>query len=757
MNIQQQNITILYVEDDDSIRLSMLEALQNVATTVIWAVNGEDGLNKYTQNKIDLIITDINMPVLNGFDMLIKIRQLNPNAFAIILSGYGYSEVLDGMSRVDKFNDYLAKPIKFTDLYKMILNNIEKIQLHEEHQKTQNLLVQYKNVIDRSAIVVKTDIKGIVAYVNNEFTHISGFDATEVLNKKCHIFNDEETLSALWASINSKKEFRCKITNQKTNGELYVTDTFIFPIYDLNDQILEFAIVSFDITEHIKAVTDAKNAERAKSSFLAQMSHEIRTPLNGIIGFSKILEKCDMNPKELGYVKTITKSASHLLYIINEILDFSKIENGKIAIENIVFEAKKEFEDVIDLFSTVANDKGVNLVKKIDSNIPSFLKNDPFRIKQVISNLLSNAIKFTNSSKDVTVAISLDAIQNNICTISFKIIDQGIGIKKENQEKVFTSFSQADESISRNFGGTGLGLSISSSIIQLLGGKIELESEFGRGSQFSFTLNFEIADETMQPKTEPKEICQNKLSNFKVLVADDNHTNRLLIDAILEAKNINRVIVEDGEQALNEAQKTKFDLILMDINMPILDGMMSMKQIKEFETLNKIGPTPIIALTANSVYGDKEKYLKQGFDGYLSKPIDTDELDEILSKFLEYSQHNITNIDTPISSEYNISDVASALGIGSGVVKMLVTQFLSTIYDDINKLKNYIANNDFNNSRLLAHSLKGASGSLKITQMYEILSIIETESKENHVKDIDLKVDNLINIATSLKDSLEKL
>lgn len=729
----QQDITILYVEDDETIKEDMLQSLGYIASKVIYAKDGEDGIEKFFENKIDLIITDIEMPRLNGFDMLLKIRERDPNVFAIIVSAYGYADILDGMSRIDRFNDYIQKPFKLQDLFNMVINNLEKKAMHNDSLQSENILAQYKNLIDKSAIFMKADINGVITYVNDEYCHLTLHPKEYILGKECHFFNNPELQQSLLESIKNRSEFKCQLNDVKANGEVFFTDTTILPIYDLNNNPIEFAILSFDVTEHINSIKMAKNAERAKSLFLAQMSHEIRTPLNGILGFTNILEKRDLPSEEKEYIKTINSSASQLLHIINDILDFSKIESGNIAIENIPFNPKDEFRNVVDLFSKVAEDKNIELKFLFDEKIPKRVMGDPYRIKQVLSNLISNAIKFTPSYKKVSVEIKEIEEKNNHSYIKFSITDEGIGIKKEEQEKIFQSFSQANKTINRNFGGTGLGLSISSNIVKILGGEIVVKSELNRGSQFSFELGFEITEQDIEKQNITDDIDSDFILDGKILVVDDNQINRALVSAILEEKGIEFNTAENGIEAINEAILDEYDLILMDINMPQLDGCEAMKQIKKYESNNEKRTTPIVALTANSIYGDKEKYLALGFDEYLPKPIEFDKLEIILKKYLTISETKIKREKTLISEEknlfYSFDEVSAKLGISSSILRTLYRQFIDDTPKNFAKLKEFIENKDFKNIKLQAHFIKGASANLQMIELSPIFQEMEIKAK----------------------------
>lgn len=379
-----------------------------------------------------------------------------------------------------------------------------------------------------------------------------------------------------------------------------------------------------------EALKSANIAKEAKSNFLAKMSHEIRTPMNGIIGFTQLISQTDLNEEQEEYINIITSSTQTLLSVINDILDYSKIESGKLVPEIIETNILEELNNIFSLFKNSAKAKNINYILSIDDKIDTFLYSDIHKIKQVVSNLINNALKFTPENKKVSLNISLLKDDLEYQEIVFCVEDEGIGIPHDKQKKIFEAFSQADESTSRKYGGTGLGLNISSSIINLLGGTLEVKSIENIGSKFFFTLKLKkcknISTKDLTKITIPK-LNNNDL---KILVVDDNQVNLLIISEVLKKLNINYLLAENGQIAIDLCKENLFDIILMDINMPILNGLEATNILKNQYKIK----TPIIALTANSLEGDKNKYLEEGFDDYLSKPFNINDFLELVKKFL---------------------------------------------------------------------------------------------------------------------------
>ncbi|MCX6076554.1 MAG: ATP-binding protein [Campylobacterales bacterium] len=382
--------------------------------------------------------------------------------------------------------------------------------------------------------------------------------------------------------------------------------------------------------ELLEANQKAVQSVKAKAEFLANMSHEIRTPLNAILGFIDLLKEESKGRKSLKYVEIISSSSKSLLKIIEDILDFSKIESGKLNIDKIDFNTKAEFEVITYLFSAKCSQNNINLLLICDENMPQIINTDPLRVKQVISNLLSNAIKFSKEGKNIIVDISY---RGNLLNVS--VIDEGKGIASDKLSHIFESFSQEDSSTTREFGGTGLGLSISSELVKLLGGELKVKSEVGIGSEFYFSIPITIGKNLLKTNESFKDIT---FEDKKVLLVEDNKANQMFMKIILKKLTLTFDIANDGLEAVEAFKKNEYDAILMDENMPNLNGIEATKQIRLLEKEQNLKHTPIIALTANALKGDREKFLKAGMDEYVTKPIDKKRLTEILGIFLNMQE-----------------------------------------------------------------------------------------------------------------------
>jgi signal transduction histidine kinase/CheY-like chemotaxis protein len=431
-------------------------------------------------------------------------------------------------------------------------------------------------------------------------------------------------------------EFKTKeYTSYKVMAIIFVIFSFLYGSRILSKQILTNSKnIQNSRQEAEELAVKANFANQAKSDFLANMSHEIRTPLNAILGFIDILKEKESDPERLKYFQTVQNSSKSLLGIINDILDFSKIESGNLHVEKIDFNTYNEFNTIADLFRAKASEENVSLTVNIDPNMPSALISDPLRIKQVMANLLSNAIKFAD--RNGTVIFNIE-YKNGFLNVSVR--DNGIGIAKDKQESIFKAFSQAESSTTRKYGGTGLGLAISSKLISMLGGELKVESKLGEGSNFYFSIAVEIG----KYKNDNSKITTDNqsLKGKHILVVEDNKANQMFMSLILKKFGITFDIANNGVEAIDAYKKSSYDLIFMDENMPILNGIEATQTILMIEKHNNLKHTPIIALTANALKGDRERFIQAGLDEYLTKPINKEKLFEMMIQFISTSKEKI--------------------------------------------------------------------------------------------------------------------
>ena len=393
-----------------------------------------------------------------------------------------------------------------------------------------------------------------------------------------------------------------------------------------------------DLTE---AKLQSEEASRAKSNFLATMSHEIRTPMNGIMGMLDLLVQSGLGGKQDDYAQTARSSADDLMTILNDILDISKLDAGQVHIEKVAMNPRQMISDIVSLYASNAEDKGLSLRSSISDEVPQWVEGDPTRVRQVLANLVSNAIKFTEQGA-VDILLWTEDDQPSL-KLGIEVIDTGIGIPKDAHAVLFDRFTQADTTTTRRYGGTGLGLAICKQLIEQMGGDIELDSTVGVGTRIRFTLPT-ARREHVRVTTQVIDDHKFDIEGHNVLVVEDNPINQRTIQTFLETAGLNVSVAENGKCALNLIAENPFDIILMDIQMPVMDGPTTTRKIRALP--GPMAKIPIVALTANAMSGDRERYLSEGMDEYVSKPIDFHELINVIGR-LTNSPNRLEPVTAP--------------------------------------------------------------------------------------------------------------
>ncbi len=508
-----------------------------------------------------------------------------------------------------------------------------------EQSRNEEIILKLTQAVEQSAnVIVITGLDGSIEFVNRSFEILTGYSRDEVLGKNPNILKtdqlSEEVYKELWETITSGNVWEGRFFNRRKNGSTYWEKALISPIKNEAGNIINFIAVKEDITKELadqseleRAKELAEETSRLKSEFLANMSHEIRTPLNVILGFTDLLLERAEGTEERKQLGIIKDSGVNLLELINDILDFSKIEAGKMSLNPQPFSLSSLLHSLRIMFSMEAENKGLSFSLEVESPLQEELSGDQFRIRQVLLNLLSNAVKFTESG---TVSLYCSCRSDEEKCI-FTVKDTGIGIAADLREQIFIPFEQLDGSAKRRFSGTGLGLSITRKLVYLMGGSISLESEPGKGSVFTVVLPLKAAGAPEPGNEEPVIAADGDVrkNRKRILVAEDNTMNQMLMRLLLERIGHECTIAENGKVALERLRDGQYDLLLLDMQMPVMDGMETLEAIRKDPVLSGL---PVIALTASAMKGDAERFIEAGCDDYLSKPIDRLLLEEKLAR-----------------------------------------------------------------------------------------------------------------------------
>jgi PAS domain S-box-containing protein len=609
----------------------------------------------------------------------------------------------------------------------------------------------YETVVeDGSDIVFIVDYSGEIVYHNASAHPTLGYRSKSLIGKNFFDYILPATVDELREKF---KQSQKRAYTEKVE--------FQFLCRDKTYKFLEFNAINLkhkkgldgfildcrDITQRKEDETELLRLQKAKEQFLANISHEIRTPINGIAGMANLLGQSPSPDERETYLNAIRHSAENLKVIINDILDLAAIESGKLRFERIAFNLQDLLPSLIGTFTYQAKEKKISLDYSIDQHLNKILLGDPVRLNQILINLISNAVKFTHNGS-IQVRCSVAKEQRGACWVKIEVSDTGVGIPEEKLNTIFESFSQADASVTRRYGGTGLGLTIVKQLVELQNGRIHVYSKEHVGSTFSVVIPYGVGrvGAITQTSPKPEKLREIKTSNLRVLLVEDNDINRLYAKSILKNWQCYIDVAENGLVAIEKVKNNFFDVVLMDVQMPVMDGYEATKAIRMMEQSANI---PIIALTANATQIDVEKCLASGMNDYLPKPFTPDDLYRKLFDDLKIRPSQEEQKAEPSAkfqpTSYNLDYLRSVSGNNEEFIKEMITTFLQTIPPVTKEMKEALEQQDWMKLSKLAHQIK-PSFTLMGSESARLIILFIEENAKNKTKlhELPQTVDNFI-------------
>ncbi|KAA3438574.1 response regulator [Rufibacter hautae] len=731
-------VKLLIVDDDEVDRMIIKRSLRTakVEASITNAALGIEALEALEEQTFDFIFIDFMLPDMNGLELLQQIREKGITTPVQIVTSQGDERIAVEAIKTGA-SDYLPKTLLTPEgISQSIRSAIRLHRIEQERLQTQEQLIgtqkQLETVINGAPIILwAANEDGIITMARGKGLHLIGkVESQSVGSSIYEIYGAYPNfLTCVRRSIQGNQA-KCTINI----NEVWF-DCLFLPLKDVHGKPSGVIGVAYDITERIqieeelkKAKDEALSMARVKEQFLANMSHEIRTPMNGILGLSEVLAKTPMDEHQREYLQGIHTSANNLMVIINDLLDFSKIEAGKITFEIIPFDLKQLIKQLLDVLEIRAKERKNSLKLLIDQDIPAMVEGDPFRLSQILNNLLGNAIKFTEGGS-VRLNVEVIGQEEDELQLEFTVKDTGIGIPEEKLQTIFEKFTQGSNDTTRKFGGTGLGLSIAKELVEAQGGHISVESKMNVGSTFRFVLPFRKVTGKPDQYARPAQLSTYSpqlLRHARVLLAEDNAVNQMLVTKVLRDHEVEVTVVNNGREALDLLSQETFDLILMDMQMPELDGYEAMQYIREH--LSACREIPIIALTAHASEGEFKKCLSSGANSYISKPFKAEELLQEISKLLQAGRKEEETDHSSSPAEKVRIDLSYLENFANGNVEFMrdiLQLFIEQTPHLVQELTRAVSLSKWTETRTLTHKIKPSIALVGIQELEELNNTIE--------------------------------
>lgn len=673
-------------------------------------------------------------------------------------------------------------PVLFPDLKAMLINNIEAQDVNREEVVSDEKLASYIEASDfrMTNMAVAFDVKMclLMLCVGVPMAAIANYYTKTRIGGPLGLMSD-----FMHSFVLTKDEDKLKVIRQITNIQIKTGDEMEVLADYAKSTLLEMAdyIERYQKQQKLEAELEiTKQSSEAKSSFLSNMSHEIRTPINAIIGMNEmIIRECE-DEQILEYANNAKSAGNSLLSLVNDILDFSKIEAGKMEILPVQYDLSSMINDLVNLIAARAEDKGLELEINVDSALPCHLIGDEIRLKQVVTNLLTNAVKYTESGK-VALSVTYEKIDDKNINLHFEVSDTGIGIKEEDISKLYSPFERIEEIRNRTIEGTGLGMSIVRKLLALMDTKLIVESQYGTGSSFRFFVKQVVVswDEIGNFKDKYKEFIATaqkyhqrfQAPNAEILVVDDTEMNLTVIKSLLKKTQVKVDTAISGFETLDKVVEKKYDIIFLDHRMPEMDGVETFKRMKGLNG-NKNKNTPVIALTANAVSGAKQEYQDIGFNDYLAKPVNTNELERMIEHYLPPEKIEAVSIDhgedvctaadmgIPDGSflkdlkEIDLQEAITNCG-GAEVLENVVKDFLVSLDSKADTIEQYLNEGDIRNYTVFVHALKSSARLIGAMELSKMASELEQEGNDGNLIALHQRTPELLEKYRSYKENLK--
>jgi PAS domain S-box-containing protein len=644
--------------------------------------------------------------------------------------------------------------------------------LEESCRMAEKLLVnraaKFKGIIDNFRLgLLEVEPSGVIIDANESFCEMSGFSIEELFGKDGgEVLLDDFEKERMKVRNASRSEgeadvYELRVFNKKKETRYWLVSAA--PLLGDDGEVYGSIGIHWDITEMKQLEFELKGARykaeessKAKAMFLANMSHEIRTPLNGIVGMAEQLAQSQLDADQRYFIDIMRSASSTLLSIINDVLDISKIESGKFSIEITPFNLNETIRRTLSIFGEKAKQTNISLDIELMDDRGIMHLGDPHRLSQVLFNIVGNAMKFTQAGY-VRVTSNLSRGENDICFVSFSIEDTGVGMDIAYLTKVFEAFTQEDASITRKFGGSGLGLSIARSIVHIMGGTIEIESEKGKGTRVNIRIPMRISNEKTKQDIVEMTDLQKSLKGLRILAVEDNELNRMVLQVILKKCEVVVSIAHNGQEAIKLIQEQEFDLVLMDVQMPIVDGLEATKYIREELKLT----TPIIGLSANAMREEVEICKQAGMNDYLVKPYSERVLVEVMKKWSpEVMATESTKDENEVAEELDLSVLKQYVGNDIGALRDVVTGYLKHLPPQLDRLELALVGSDVLALRHELHQLKASMEIIGVRPDGLSFAAISNELKSDGLSDLAKAAINSVvkkgkNAIISLRKSVE--